>query len=95
MLSYSYPYEVPSTIAYGPLADHRAPLNLSILHTSLTLKGTGIRIKGELMGGRWTTTAMRRYRTLSFPTARSWARPWRGTAHHPSIKSKFPWKEFR
>jgi hypothetical protein len=46
----TYPYEIPTTLTYDPWLLTELLYDLSILHVSISLKGTGLRIKGEWMG---------------------------------------------
>jgi hypothetical protein len=91
----SYPYEVPTTISYDPWLMTELLYDLSILHTSLTLKGTGIRLKGEWMGKTVDDYRNERVR-VSIPEgsvlSERLARDMRVIS---TIKSRFPWKEIR
>lgn len=91
----SYPYEMPSTISYDPWLMTELLYDLSILHTSLTLKGTGIRIKGEWMGKTVDDYRNEKVR-VNVPNGSvlgdTLARDNRIIS---AIKSRFPWKEIR
>lgn len=89
----SYPYEVPSTISYEPWLMTELLYDLSILHTSLTLKGTGIRIKGEWMGKTVDDYRNEKVR-VSVPDGSVLSdRLARDLRVISTIKSRFPWKE--
>lgn len=90
-----YPYEVPSTMAYDPWLMTELLYDLSILHTSLTLKGTGIRIKGEWMGRTVDDYRNEKIRLFVPNGSTLGATLERDLRIISSIKSRFPWKEFR
>ncbi len=91
----SYPYEVPSTIPYDPWLMTELLYDLSILHTSLTLKGTGIRIKGEWMGKTVDDYRNERIR-VSVPEGSVLSGLLtRDLRVISAIKSRFPWKDIR
>lgn len=90
-----YPYEVPSTMAYDPWLMTELLYDLSILHTSLTLKGTGIRIKGEWMGRTVDDYRNEKIRLFVPNGSTLGATLDRDLRIISSIKSRFPWKEFR
>jgi len=91
----SYPYEVPSTISYDPWLMIELLYDLSILHTSLTLKGTGIRIKGEWMGKTVDDYRNEKVRVTVPDGSVLSARLTRDQRVISAIKSRFPWKEMR
>jgi len=91
----SYPYEVPSTISYDLWLMIELLYDLSILHTSLTLKGTGIRIKGEWMGKTVDDYRNEKVRVTVPDGSVLSARLTRDQRVISAIKSRFPWKEMR
>lgn len=92
-LSISYPYEVPSTIQYDPWLLTELVYDLSILHTSLTLKGTGVRIKGEWMGKTVDDYRSERVRVIALQGSEIGEMLARDMRVISAIKSRFPWKE--
>jgi hypothetical protein len=89
----SYPYEVPPTIEYDPWLITELLYDLSILHTSLTLKGTGIRIRGEWMGKTVDDYRNERVRVSALEGSSLGDRLARDLRVISAIKSRFPWKE--
>ncbi|KAF5068206.1 hypothetical protein DSECCO2_245750 [anaerobic digester metagenome] len=91
----SYPYEVPSTMAYDPWLMTELLYDLSILHTSLTLKGTGIRVKGEWMGKNVDDYKNERVR-VSVPDGSVLSeRLARDLRVISAIKGRFPWRDIK
>jgi len=91
----SYPYEVPTTIAYDPWLLTELLYDLSILHTSLSLKGTGVKIRGEWMGKTVDDYRNERLRVTA-PEGSNLDNALRMDLRLiSSIKSRFPWKEMR
>lgn len=91
----TYPYDVPSTISYDPWLMTELLYDLSILHTSLTLKGTGVRIKGEWMGKSVDDYRNEKVRvTVPGGSALS-DRLSTDLRIVSAIRSNFPWREIR
>ncbi|MBI0582482.1 MAG: hypothetical protein JET69_05645 [Methanomassiliicoccales archaeon] len=91
----SYPYEVPLTISYDPWLMIELLYDLSILHTSLSLKGTGIRIKGEWMGKTVDDYRNEKVRVTVPDGSVLSDRLARDQRVISAIKSRFPWKEIK
>jgi hypothetical protein len=91
----SYPYEVPTTINYDPWLLTELLYDLSILHTSLSLKGTGTRIRGEWMGKTVDDYRNERLRVTAPEGSALGDALRRDLKIISSIKSRFPWKEIR
>lgn len=91
----SYPYEVPTSLRYDPWLLTELIYDLSLLHTSLTLKGTGIRIRGEWMGKTVDDYRKERVRASAPEGSALGEAMERDLRVISSIKSRFPWRELR
>lgn len=91
----SYPYEVPPTIAYDPWLMTELLYDLSILHTSLTLRGTGLRLKGEWMGKTVDDYRNERVRVSAPEGSTLFEALSRDLRIISAIRSRFPWKEIK
>lgn len=91
----SYPYDVPNALTYDPWLLTELLYDLSLLHISISLKGTGVRIRGDWMGKTVDDYRNERLR-ISVPEGSALGRALeRDHRIVSSIKSKFPWKEIR
>jgi hypothetical protein len=91
----SYPYEVPASLNFDPWLLTELLYDLSLLHVSISLKGTGVRIRGEWMGKTVDDYRHERLRITApedSALGRSLARDHRIIS---TIKNKFPWRELR
>lgn len=91
----SYPYDVPAELAFDHWLLTELLYDLSLLHLSISLKGTGVRIKGEWMGKTVDDYRHERLRITAPENSalgRSLATDLRIIS---SVKAKFPWRELR
>ncbi len=91
----SYPYEVPASLDYDPWLLTELLYDLSLLHVSISLKGTGVRIKGEWMGKTVDDYRHERLRITCPEDSAMGKALARDLRIISMIKSRFPWRGLR
>jgi len=90
-----YPYDVPTSLTYDPWLLTELLYDLSLLHISISLKGTGVKVRGEWMGK--TVEDYRNERLRIWAAEDSTIGKVLRTDLNivKEVKERFPWRELR
>lgn len=91
----SYPYEVPTELNFDHWLLTELLYDLSLLHLSISLRGTGVRIKGEWMGKTVDDYRHERLRITAPEGSTIGSSLARDLRIISSVKAQFPWRELR